>query len=583
MADSTRWLNHLRALYGEQAAPRVLAELQARVDRYRAALPPNQIGHDAAHLTERDAMLITYGDQVRQAGTPPLRTLADFCSRQLGGLVTCMHILPFYPYTSDDGFSVTDYRQVDPALGTWDDIAHLSAHFRLMFDAVINHLSAQSAWFQAFLRGDEAYRDAFIVVDGQGDLSQVVRPRALPLLTRFGPPTHPKLVWTTFSADQADLNYHQPRVLLEIMDLLLFYVRGGAEFIRLDAIAYLWKEIGTACIHLPQTHHVIQLFRAVLDDLAPHVKLITETNVPQADNVAYFGDGTNEAHLVYNFALPPLVLHTLLAGEARVLSRWADSLNRPSPGVTFFNFLASHDGIGLNPARGLLREADIDALVQQTLAHGGLIAYKDNADGTQSPYELNINYFDALSNPEGDEPLNIQVDRFMAAHAIMLSLAGLPGIYFHSLFGSRGWPEGVKLTGRNRTINRQKLDRADLERELADATSLRHKVFTRYRQLLGARAASPAFGPYGNQHALDFGEALFALLRTAPPSVEQVLCVQNVSSRPQAKTIDFEALWGASAQTGEVIDLVTDQCFAAAPNTVLFWAPYQTRWLKAAS
>jgi glycosidase len=582
MADSTRWLYHLRALYGEAAAPGVLASLEARIDPHRgrlassAATPGPQ-----GQVTERDSMLITYGDQVQAPGTPPLRALAEFCTRYLGGLVTCLHVLPFYPYTSDDGFSVVDYRQVEPSLGTWEEIIRLGAQFRLMFDAVINHVSVQSAWFQAFLRDDEVYRDYFITVEGQPDLSQVVRPRALPLLTRFGPPERSRAVWTTFSVDQADLNYHEPRVLLDIIDLLLFYASRGAEFIRLDAIAYLWKEIGTTCIHLPQTHHVIQLFRAVLADLAPHVKLITETNVPHADNVAYFGDGTNEAHLVYNFALPPLVLHTLRAGDARVLTRWAGSLGRPSSAVTFFNFLASHDGIGLNPARGLLRRADLDALVQQALAHGGLVAYKDNADGTQSPYELNINYFDALSDPAGSEPLHIQIDRFMAAQAIMLSVAGLPGIYFHSLFGSRGWPEGVRQTGRNRSINRQKFERGGLEQALDDPNSRQSQVFSRHRQLLQARAASPAFNPYGAQRAVDCGEAVFALLRTAPGEGEQVLCLQNVSGRPQETRIDSGALWGPPPQTGTVSELITGERLRLLPKTPLTLAPYQTLWLRA--
>ena len=363
-------------------------------------------------------------------------------------------------------------------------MARVGKNFHLMFDGVINHISAQSEWFKAFLHDDPKYRDYFIVVDGKPDLSQVVRPRALPLLTEFTTPSGVKKVWTTFSADQIDLNYANPDVLLDIIDVLLFYVAQGAELIRLDAIAYLWKEIGTSCLHLPQTHRVIQLLRAILDEVAPHVALITETNVPHQDNISYFGDGHNEAQLVYNFALPPLTLHTFHTGDASALTQWAASLERPdrwgaatsdlqpssAPPVrsapTFFNFLASHDGIGLNPARGILRDDEIAALVDRVVAHGGRVSYKSNPDGSTTPYELNINYFDALSDPNSSEPLSLQIDRFVAAHAIMLSLSGVPGLYFHSLFGSRGWPEGVTLTGQNRTVNRQKFDRAEVEREL---------------------------------------------------------------------------------------------------------------------
>jgi len=378
-----------------------------------------------------------------------------------------------------------------------------------------------------------------MLVDGSPDLSKVVRPRTLPLLTTFQTASGEKHIWTTFSADQIDLNYQNPEVLLEILDILLMYVERGATFIRLDAIAYLWKEIGTNCIHLPQTHHVVQFLRAALNEIIPHVHLITETNVPHEDNISYFGDGTNEAQLVYNFALPPLTLHAFHSGDARVLSNWAKTLALPSEKTTFFNFLASHDGIGLNPARGILSNEEIDSLADKALEHGGLISYKQNSDGSSSPYEMNINYFDALSNPNSlllppgtdCETLDLQVNRFIAAQAIMLSLIGVPGIYFHSLFGSRGWLEGVKQTGRNRTINREKCQLDELQNELADENSLRSKVFTQYCQLLLARRNAPTFHPHGKQKILDVHPSVFAVERISPDEKSRVLCLHNVSEK----------------------------------------------------
>lgn len=567
-------LNHLTTLYGDRTGRRAFERLRELLDSYRPRLPQAE-----RLLTQRDALLITYGDQVQSPAKPPLYSLADFCHKHLSGLVSGIHILPFYPWTSDDGFSVKNYRAVDPALGTWQDVARSNRHFRLMFDAVINHISAKHPWFRGFLLGNPRYQNHFIVVEGEADVSQVVRPRALPLLTKFKTPSGDKAVWTTFSDDQIDLNYANPDVLLEIIDTLLFYVAHGAEFIRLDAIAYLWKEIGTTCIHLPQTHRIIQLMRTVLDEVAPHVMLITETNVPHADNISYFGDGYNEAQLVYNFALPPLTLHTLRTGDARPLSKWAKTLTLPSKRVTYFNFLASHDGIGLNPARGLLTQRDIEALVQQTLAHGGLIAYKHNADGSQSPYEMNINYFDALSNPRGDEPIETQVNRFMAAQAIMLALVGVPGIYFHSLFGSRGWLEGVSETGRNRTINRQKFKRATLERELGDRRSLRSRVFLRYQQLLRARAHTPAFHPHGAQRVVNCGEAVFGLLRLAPDGQTRVLCLQNVTGDKQFVPVSLEKQFGVAPAGRYVVDLLGQQRFSLWRKRSLPLGPYQTLWL----
>ena len=557
-------LSHLSSLYGGDQAPRLLVRVQRIMDEYRS-----RISLKDGELTERDSILITYGDQVSAPGEKPLQTLKEFCDNKLAGVVGGIHFLPFYPWTSDDGFSVVDYRQVDPALGDWDDISAMQKEFRLMFDGVINHISSQSAWFRAFRNDDPHYSNYFIVVDNAPDLSAVVRPRALPLLTAFDTSSGERRVWTTFSDDQIDLNYQNPEVLLEVLDILLMYVERGATFIRLDAIGYLWKEIGTSCIHLPQTHQAIQLIRAVLDEVAPYVQLITETNVPHQDNISYFGDGTNEAQLVYNFALPPLVLHSFRTGNARALSNWADGLTLPSDRVTFFNFLASHDGIGLNPARGILPDEEIDALVQTTLDHGGLISYKHNPDGSQSPYEMNISYFDALSDPQGSEPLELQIDRFMTAQAIMLALVGVPGIYFHSLFGSRSWRAGVEQTGRNRTINRQKFDRTALEQELSAPASPRHRVFARYEELLRARSHSAAFHPHGSQQVLDHGDAMFALLRRSPDGSQQVLCLHNVSDQPQNLTLNERKEW---------IDLFTNE--TGPSNTPLTLKPYQTLWLR---
>lgn len=540
---------HLVFLYGTTAAGAVESRLRARM---RERFPEAQHAVRAEPgrqlpLTQRDALLITYADQVREAGAAPLQTLGEFLDAHAAGAVSGVHILPFYPSTSDDGFSVVDYHAVDPELGTWEDVCRLGRRFDLMFDGVFNHVSAHSAWFQAFLRDDPLYRDWFITIEGDPDLSQVVRPRALPLLTTFHTTAGERRVWTTFSADQVDVNAHDPDVLLALIDALLFYVSRGAKFIRLDAIAYLWKEIGTPCIHLPQTHRAIQLMRAVLDEVAPDVLLITETNVPHHDNISYFGDGSNEAQLVYNFALPPLVLHTLATGDAAALTRWAATLNPPSGGVTFFNFLASHDGIGVNPVRGILSETEIDALVARAPAHGGYVSYKQNPDGTRSPYELNVSYFDALSDPAADEPEETQIRRFLVAHAIMLAMPGMPGIYFHSLFGSRGDRAGAMASGIARRINRQKFYRAELERELADPSSRRTRVLLELTALLRQRQASAVFHPAGRSEVIATDSRVFAIRRTSPDGTETALCLHNCSAemvRAEGRVLGpYQVLW----------------------------------------
>ncbi|MEW5960737.1 MAG: alpha-amylase family glycosyl hydrolase, partial [Chloroflexota bacterium] len=477
------------------------------------------------------------------------------------------------PSSWDDGFSVIDYRTVDPAFGDWKDVARFCPHFRLMFDAVINHVSARSAWFQAFLRDDPAYRDYFIVVPDGTDLSKVCRPRPGLPLTCYPTPGGEKAVWTTFSANQIDLNYQHPQVLLEIIDVLLFYVAQGAEFIRLDAIAYLWKEIGTPCIHLPQTHQVVQLFRTILDIVAPQVMLITETNVPHRENISYFKDG---AQLVYQFSLAPLVLHTFRAGNAEALQSWVAGLEKLPSTATFFNFIASHDGIGVRPAEGILTPAEMQALADQTLTHGGHVSYKTNPDGSQSVYELNITLFDVLSDPKSREPEGVKIDRFMTSQAMMLALAGVPGIYVHSLVGSPNHHAGVTETGRARTINREKWRRVDLEAALNNPNARAARVFNRYVALLKARAAHSAFHPDGQQRVITGNPAIFNLLRTSPDGRERVLCVHNITDQTQQLEINVSNL--ALAETLQDI-LLAEKMETQNQVLHLTLAPYEMRWL----
>lgn len=552
----------LAALYGQARAEILVRRIEELVAE--AGLPPRP----AHALSEQDAVLITYGDMVRRSEEPPLETLRQFLEKTIRPEISTVHILPFYPYTSDDGFSVVDYFAINPDLGTWDDVTAFRRSFRMMFDAVFNHISAASAWFQAFLRGEAPYDEYFVTVDPATDLSKVRRPRTLPLLTRFETANGVKHVWTTFSADQIDVNAANPEVLLELLRALLFYVKHGADLIRLDAIAYLWKTIGTTCIHLPETHLVVQIMRDVLDMAAPDVPLITETNVPHHENLSYFGDGTNEAQMVYQFSLPPLLLHTFRTGDVSRLAAWAATIQRFSDKTTFFNFCASHDGIGVTPARGLLSDGEIDAMLAMVEAHGGRISYKDNGDGTRSPYEMNITYFDAITDPAltARDP-QTAVKRFLCSQAIMLAFVGMPGIYFHSLFGSRNWDEGVTTHGYNRAINRQKFSADELAAELAQPGSLRAQVFAGYKRLLAARASQPAFHPFGKQSILDCGAQVFGLERTSPDGMQRVIALHNVS--------------GAAARVklvaGAARDLLSGQQYSDGTIDI---EPYGIEWLK---
>jgi glucosylglycerate phosphorylase len=570
MGNEQSILGHLGFLYGQivgRAASKKVATLLAEFSK-RNSHPAASAASPADRLTESDAFLITYGDQVSEPGKAPLHTLAEFLRAHLADTIGGVHLLPHFPYSSDDGFSVIDYWKVDPNLGTWEDVARIGEQFRLMFDGVINHISSQSDWFRSFLRGEKPYTDYFICEDPKCDLSMVTRPRTSPLLTRVDTAAGKKHVWTTFSDDQIDLNFKNPDVLLKIIELFLFYAEQGAEVIRMDAIAYLWKQPGTTCIHLPQTHRIVKLFRSVFDEVAPGVMLITETNVPHPDNISYFGNGTDEAQMVYNFALPPLVLHTFLAGNSRRLSDWAAALTTASPATTFFNFIASHDGIGVMPARGLLNDAELKNLVDAVQAHCGKVSFKSNPDGSESPYELNVTLYDALNDP-GNRDDERDISRFLASQVIMLSLAGVPGIYVHSLFGSRNCHTCVEKTGRARSINREKFQRSTLEAELADPHTLKHRIFTCMKRLLQIRRSQPDFHPNAAQRVLTVGDGVFALARG-----DRLFTVVNVTPQTQDVVLNV-------SDAGMWRDLIGGREFSTDDGKLSMRAePYQSLWLK---
>ncbi|MBD8159929.1 MAG: alpha-amylase family glycosyl hydrolase [Pantoea agglomerans] len=483
-----------------------------------------------AHWDEQDVVLITYADQFREADKPTLSTFSRFYQQHLQSTFPLVHLLPFFPWSSDDGFSVIDYHQVDPLCGDWQDIARLHQETRLMFDFVCNHMSAHSAWFSHFLAQDPGWDDFFISMPPATDLSAVTRPRTSPLLTPFKMADgETRFIWTTFSADQIDLNFANPEVLLRMVNVLLDYLKRGADYVRLDAVGYMWKTPGTRCIHLEKTHQLVKLFRAIADQVAPGTVIITETNVPHQDNISYLGNGHDEAQMVYQFSLPPLVLHAIHTGSARALRQWASALDLSSNDTTFFNFLASHDGIGLNPARGILSEVEIVALVRDLALEGALVSYKNNPDGTTSPYEINVTYLDALNREDDDDATRLK--RFLLAHAILLVFPGVPAIYIQSILGGRNHYDGVRAAGHNRAINRQKYDLQQIETDLAGGNWLRQQVYTRLGQLIQLRRRQPAFHPDNPMTLYESENAVLVLRRHQPESGDGLLCVFNLSGR----------------------------------------------------
>ena len=542
------------------ARERLLSHIRAARDSVKIPRKPR--------WDEKDIVLITYADQLREPDVPTLATFSRFYQQHLQGTFSLVHLLPFFPYSSDDGFSVIDYHQVNPLCGDWQHVAALHTHTRLMFDFVCNHMSAHSRWFHHFLAQDPGWDDFFISMPPATDLSGVTRPRTSPLLTPFDMADGvTRYIWTTFSADQIDLNFANPEVLIRMIDVLLDYLKKGADYVRLDAVGYMWKTPGTNCIHLPKTHQLVKLFRAIANVVAPGTVIVTETNVPHKDNISYFGNGHDEAQMVYQFSLPPLVLHAIHSGSGRALRQWASTLDTGSGDTTFFNFLASHDGIGLNPARGILSEVEIVALVRDLALEGALVSYKNNPDGSTSPYEINVTYLDALNRQDDDDSTRLR--RFLLAHAILLAFPGVPAIYIQSILGSRNDNEGVHAAGHNRAINREKYSLREMEQLLSGGNVLRQQVFERLSALIQLRTRQPAFHPDNPMTLFDSDNALLVLSRHQPDNQEAVLCVFNLSGR------EIETML---PQTRHFLDLISGENIDG--NQPVRLVAWQFMWLK---
>lgn len=518
----------LRKIYQAAYQPAYLEKMLACAENYS-----NNARGSIDTISEKNVYLIAYGDSIFEKNKHPLQTLNEFLQEYAQDVITDVHLLPIFPSTSDDGFSVTDYKQIDEQLGDWDDVQKMSENFRVMLDFVANHMSKSSDWFKRFSDNEALYNQFFIEKDSQFDYKNVTRPRTSPLFHKY---ENGKELWTTFSEDQLDLNVRNIDCLVALTDVLLFYASKQATSIRLDAIGFLWKTSGTTCMHLPETHEIITLWRLLIDELYPNLQIITETNVPHEENISYFGDGENEANMVYQFPLPPLVLHTFTCHDTTKLSKWAKSISQVSSTATYFNFLASHDGIGMRPATGILSDEEINSLVQKAVQNGGQVSYKDNADGTQSVYELNINYGEALQNPGEDTTEELVTKKIIAAHSILLTLQGVPAIYYHSLLGSKNDLVGYEESGINRRINREKLEKNQLVHEL-ETDTYRQTIFTSLKKLVQIRRNHTAFSPFATQEILDLGPDVFAIKRESEE--ECIYGIINVTSHNIRKTLAF--------------------------------------------
>ncbi len=584
-------LSKLEFLYGERKTEKIYSRLVKLLINFKNSqnkkgLKPIVLRNQMSH---KDSIFITYPDSIQDSniGKSTLKTLRHFTTYYLKNSINIIHILPFFLSSSDRGFSVIDYKKVNSSFGTWEDIKNLKEDFNLIFDFVCNHTSNQSGWFKKFSAGDKKFKNFFIAFTEDNrpnnkELGMIFRPRAARILVSYNLSIGKRWLWRTFLKDQLDLNYKDEKVLLQIIEIFLFYIDNGADLIRLDAVAFLWKKIGTNCIHLSETHTIVQLFRDILDIVAPNVMLITETNVPYEDNISYFGKGMNEAQVIYNFALPPLVIHTIHSGDASQISEWADdSFKKITNQSTFINFLDSHDGIGLIGAKNILNEKEIQDMADKIVDYGGLISYKEDFNGKKSLYEINSTWWNAINSDLKVESEETKINRYLASRAIALSLRGVPGIYIHGLLGSSNSRDKFKITKNNRDINRKNLNFQKLALRLKDINSRNSKIFYSYLDLIKLRSQESSFHPGGEQKILFIKKELFSLMRRSPSNKELIFIFINISNESQKFVFDFSKVEFKKYKF--LLDIISKRKFLVdnfAMNIDFILKPYEIFWLK---
>lgn len=569
-----RLLDHLQVIYQDIEHVDKTALSQSLIEEMRLDQTIFEPLQHQNHWSEKDTILITYGDSLLNENEKPLHTLARFLDQHTDQLINSVHILPFFPYSSDDGFSVMDFTSVNESLGEWEDIEAIAKHYRLMSDLVINHCSAKGQWFQNFIQDQDPGRDYFFTASPDEDLSEVVRPRTNPLLQEIATAAGTKYVWCTFSFDQIDLDFRNPNVLVQFAKIIRLYLDKGVRIFRMDAIAFLWKIAGTRCLNLPQTHEVVRLLRSLVEHAQPDAVIITETNIPNRENLEYFGNN-NEAHWIYNFSLPPLLVHALISGNNFYFKQWLMTMPPAQNGTTYFNFIASHDGIGLRPIEGLVTQEEEKQLIDTMQSFGGRISWRSLENGESKPYEINIALYDALKGTINGKD-NWQQARFLCAHTIMFGLEGIPAIYIHSLLATENDYHKMEHRGHNRAINRHQWQYSNLELALSDPKNHHAQIFSSLKSLLAIRQKQIAFHPNATQYALHLGEGIIAFCRQSQDQEQLIYCIHNILNTTQTISVssinlNHDARWQ---------DLLNQESISLEDGALLELLPYQNRWIS---
>ena len=520
-------------------------------------------------ISEKTTLVICYGDSVYSEKNKSIRVFKNFFQKKLKNYFNTIHFLPFYPSSSDSGFAVKDHYKIDSKLGNWFDIKSFSKKSDIMADMVINHSSARGLWFKNFLKAKRPGKDYFLTVDSKFNTSKVVRPRDHKLLKKIDIFNKTDYLWRTFSPDQLDLNFKNPAVLLRFIKIMINLINHGVTIFRLDAIAYLWKESGTKCINLNKTHEIIKLLRVISGLLNTQTLIVTETNLPEKENLSYFGKN-DEANWIYNFSLPPLLIHAFLFENNSYLYNWSKKLPKSKNGNCYLNFIASHDGIGMRPTEGLLSSKALKDFLYRLKKNGSKFSYRKIQNKSKKIYEANITVFDALKKTNYDNG-KFSFERYISAHSIMIAFEGVPAVYFNSIFGASNDEAKFVITGNNRDVNRYKWNLKNISNKLNNKDSKEYYFYKKISNLLSIKKKQKAFHPNASRENINLGPKIFCFKRESINKKQTIICITNLSSKIQYLKLSKKFL--------KYKDLLGSKIFFTIDKKIKL-DPCQTIWLS---
>ena len=521
-------------------------------------------------ISEKTTLVICYGDSVYSEKKKSIRVFQSFFQKKLKNFFNTIHFLPFYPSSSDSGFAVKDHFKVENKLGNWGDVKNVSKLSNVMADIVINHSSARGVWFKNFLKKKEPGKDYFLIVDSKFNTSKVVRPRDHKLLKKIKIFKKSDYLWRTFSPDQIDLNFKNPSVLIQFIKIMIHLINNGVTIFRLDAIAYLWKENGTQCVNLQQTHEIIKLFRDIINLLNVQTTIVTETNLPEKENLSYFGNN-DEANWIYNFSLPPLLIHAFLFENSSFLNKWSKNLPNSKNNNCYLNFIASHDGIGIRPTEGLLNEKTLNSFLKRLKKNGSKFSYRKVQNKNKKIYEANITIFDALKKSDFDQKGEFYLERYISAHAIMIAFEGIPAMYFNSMFGTSNDEAKFVITGNNRDVNRYRWNLKNISNKLKINNTKQSIFYNKLCNLLNIRRKQKAFHPNAQRINLNFGSKIYGFKRISKDKKQTIICITNLSSKSQKTRINKKS---------EKIKNLLNSKIKLENKKFLVLKPFETVWLS---